>query len=166
MGRDSKVRKSQDSSHIKIFLRVVIDDDNDLSPAPDVPPMLVTTTEGDNLESEEAINNTSSGINEQNTSNDDEEDQQYNKPIFIEVGGGRDDILYVPVIDNHARNFKATETQFKIFGNRDNYGKKEIPPTPEALVDHYFDDGSLLCTNLLLWYCNITTKERLLASEL
>ncbi len=54
-----------------------------MSPAPDVPLMLVTTAEGHNLESEEAINNGSSGINEQNTSNEYEEDQQYNKPIFI-----------------------------------------------------------------------------------
>ena len=82
----------------------------------------------------------------------------------------------------------------------------EVPPTPEALVNHYFDDdfmftmvnlsntyaferkhqdpklscwknkksnkdyqyavyGSLICISLLLWYCKMTIKERLLAPE-
>ena len=82
-GKGLKSQKEPRFVTHKNILGVFIDDDNDLSPAPDVPLMLLTTAEGDNLESEEAINNGSSGINEQNTSNEYEEDQQYNKPIFI-----------------------------------------------------------------------------------
>ena len=79
-----------------------------MSPPPDVPPIFVTTTEGDDLESEETISNKSSA--------------------------------HIPVVDVYARNFKGTETQFKNFGNRVNSGYKEVPPTPEALADHYFNE--------------------------
>ena len=67
---------------------LVVDDDKDLSPPPDVPPILVTTAERDNLESEEAISNETNSINKQNTSNDNGEDGQYHTPRFIDVGVG------------------------------------------------------------------------------
>ena len=73
------------------------------------------------------------------TSNYNEEGQQYNTKRFIDVGGGGD-ILYIPVIDVHARNFKTTETQFKKFGNRKKSDCGEVAPTSEALVDHYFNE--------------------------
>ncbi len=73
------------------LLGVAIDDGNDLSPSPDVPPILVDMAKGDSLQSDKAINNKSSGIDQQNISNDDEEDKQCNKPIF----GGGHDIPYI-----------------------------------------------------------------------
>ena len=120
-------------THKNLLGIVVDDDDKDSSPPPDVPPIHVTTAEGDNLESEEAINR----IKEQNTPNDNEEDQQYNKPRFIDVGGGGN-IPYIPVIDVHSRNFKASETEFKMFGNKVNSGYGEVAPTPEALGGSLF----------------------------
>ena len=75
-------------------------------------------------------------------SNDDEEDKQCNKPIF----GGGHDIPYIPVIDIQAKNFKATETQFNFFGSRVNFGSKEVPATPEALIDHYYNEDFMLKT--------------------
>ena len=41
------------------------------------------------------------------------------------------------MIDVHCRNFKAVESTFKDINN-DN--KEELPPTPLAMVEHYFSD--------------------------
>ena len=64
-----------------------------------------------------------------------EKQADYYKPLFTNIEENNIQKKYSPVIDVHAKGFKAVETSFKMYSNNQ---KEELPPTPSALSNHYF----------------------------